>query len=944
MEYEAFIAGKHVRAKHVGFEPPLELNAALFPFQRQIVTTVLRRGECAVFGSPGIGKTLMQAETARQGAAHSGKPSLIIAPLAVAWQTRAEAARFGIEVTLCREAGDVRPGANVTNYDRLDRFDLSQFGMVLLDESSILKSYMGKTKRALIERCAAVPYRSCWTATPAPNDHMEIGNHAEFLGVMPSAEMLTRWFINDTSQTGAYRLKGHAEADFWRWVASWAVSLRRPSDLGDYDDAGYVLPPLHVETVTVGVDIVEGRGEQQLFREPTLSATEMHAELRRTAPARAAAVAEIVAREPGEQWLLWCNTNEEADRIVAAIPDAVEVRGSDSAEWKERASAWFAGLYEEECECPGNPSTRQPESGASPKTPSTPSDTPRISPALPRSDRPTQSSGGSTCASGSSGTASTSEPTGLSTTTSATLGGASSTPPTSSAESAPAPTRSGGARRTPRNTSKATCASTNSRSPSSGSSSPSREAAAPCADGRSAPTTPSEPGPGSDGSTSTTATEPGRSEGCSAPSATSASASSTTTPSDSNAPPCTCGKLTARRRKILVSKSLIFGMGMNFQACARVAFVGLNYSFEQFFQALCRTHRFGQTREVKTYVIAATTEGAIGATVERKAREYERMMDAMVKHARDARGANGLTLSESVEEVAGEGWRMQHGDCVLALKGVPDGSLDFCIHSPPFSNLYIYSDSQQDMGNAKDDAEFFAHYDFAIRELHRAMRPGRLVAVHCKQLVKYQGRDGVAGIRDFRGEIIAHFERAGFQYHSEVTIWTDPVLEMQRTKAHGLLYKQLRADSSFSRQGLAEYLVVFRKWAAENDDAAVVPVTHTKDSLPLDVWQRYASPVWMDIKRTDVLNVAIAREAADEKHICPLQLSVIERAVDLWTNPGDLVFSPFAGIGSEGVVSVKMGRRFLGVELKRAYFDRACRFLAEAAGRKQLGLFGEVGT
>jgi DNA modification methylase len=741
VNYEAFIAGKHIRAESHGFEPSLEINTQLFPFQREIVATALRRGRCAVFAAPGLGKTAMQLEWARHVASETKLPVLIIAPLAVALQTRTEGEKFGHIVTVCQSDDDVRAGINVTNYDRLDKFDLTRFAGVALDESSILKSYMGKTKRALIERCVEIPYRTCWTATPAPNDHMEIGNHSEFLGVMPSPEMLTRWFINDTSQMGTYVLKGHAVRDFWQWVASWAVSLRKPSDLGEYDDAGYDLPALRVETVSVPVDIVDGRGDA-LFREPTLSATEMHRELKRTAPARAKAVAEIVAREPAEQWLVWCNTNEEADALTAAIPDAVEVRGTDSREVKESRSMAFAR-----------------------------------------------------------------------------------------------------------------------------------------------------------------------------------------------------GEL-----RVLVSKPSIFGMGLNFQSCARVAFVGLSYSFEQFYQALCRTHRFGQTREVHTYVVGATTEGAIGAAVERKARDYEAMMDAMVKYAREARVANALTTKATIEERTGNGWTMRHGDCVIGLREtVADDSVDFCVHSPPFSNLYIYSDSQQDMGNSRDDAEFFEHYDYCIRELFRVMRPGRLVAVHCKQLVNYSGRDGRAGLRDFRGDIIRAYERAGFQFHSEVTIWTDPVIEMQRTKAHGLLYKQIRADSSFSRQGLAEYLVIMRKWAMNDNDAAkVVPVTHTKESFPLETWQRYASPVWMDIKRTNVLNTELAREDRDQKHICPLQLDVIERAVDLWSNPGDLVLSPFAGIGSEGYQSVKMGRRFLGFELKRSYFDRACRFLTDAASTKQMALFGDA--
>jgi hypothetical protein len=286
-----------------------------------------------------------------------------------------------------------------------------------------------------------------------------------------------------------------------------------------------------------------------------------------------------------------------------------------------------------------------------------------------------------------------------------------------------------------------------------------------------------------------------------------------------------------------------------------------------------------------------------------------------------------------VDQRESDKWTMYLGDSAEVLRGIPDRSIGLSVYSPPFSNLYVYSDSERDMGNSDDDAQFLEHYRFVVRELLRATRPGRLTAVHCKDLVDYQGRDGRAGLRDFPGDIIRLHESEGWKYHSRVTIWKDPVIEMQRTKAHGLLYKQLRTDSSFSRQGMAEYVLVFRKWAAEGEE--VSPVTHTKESFPLDQWQQWASPVWMDIQQTNVLNAKIAREDADEKHMCPLQLDLIERCVRLWSNAGDVVVSPFAGVGSEGVVSVKHGRKFVGVELKRAYWEQACANLAEAAQDRQ---------
>lgn len=264
---------------------------------------------------------------------------------------------------------------------------------------------------------------------------------------------------------------------------------------------------------------------------------------------------------------------------------------------------------------------------------------------------------------------------------------------------------------------------------------------------------------------------------------------------------------------------------------------------------------------------------------------------------------------------------LYNGDCVQLIRQIPDNSVHFPIFSPPFANLYIYSDDLADMGNCKNQDEFFEQFDYLIPELLRITVPGRLCAVHCKNLVKYKGRDGRSGIYDFRGDIIRHFEKYGWQYHSEVCIWTNPVLEMQKTKAQGLLYKQLKKDSSYSRQGMADYLVVFRKWTEDYIDAE--PVTHIPEEFDLPKWQNYASPVWMDISRTNVLNGRGARSEEDEKHICPLQLDVIERAVELWTNPGDIVFTPFLGIGSEAYQALKMNRRAVGIELKGSYFDMA---------------------
>lgn len=277
---------------------------------------------------------------------------------------------------------------------------------------------------------------------------------------------------------------------------------------------------------------------------------------------------------------------------------------------------------------------------------------------------------------------------------------------------------------------------------------------------------------------------------------------------------------------------------------------------------------------------------------------------------------------------------LYNADCVEVATSLPDESVDFTIYSPPFASLYTYSNSDYDMGNCKDDTEFFAQFGFLVKQMYRITHPGRLMAVHCMNLPTSKARDGYIGIRDFRGELIRMFVEAGWIYHSEVTIWKDPVTAMQRTKALGLLHKTIRKDSSMSRQGIPDYLVVMRK-PGENQK----PIAHTHEDFPVQKWQQYASPVWMDINMSRTLNKMPARENNDERHICPLQLDVIERAIELWTAPDDVVFSPFAGIGSEGYTALKMGRRFVGAELKESYYNVALGNLKEAMENQTTDIF-----
>ena len=287
-----------------------------------------------------------------------------------------------------------------------------------------------------------------------------------------------------------------------------------------------------------------------------------------------------------------------------------------------------------------------------------------------------------------------------------------------------------------------------------------------------------------------------------------------------------------------------------------------------------------------------------------------------------------------LNQSTGENYTVFHGDCVDVLKGIPDATIDYSIFSPPFASLYTYSNSPRDMGNVRNDAEFFEHFAFLIAELRRVMKPGHNVSFHCMLMPTSKERDGYIGLKDFRGELIRAFQKHGFIYASEVCIWKDPVTSMQRTKALGLLHKTVRTNACMSRQGIPDYLVTMRA-----PGEMVDKVTHEPEQYPVDKWQKVASPVWMDIDPSDTLQYRSAREQDDERHICPLQLEVIRRGIDLWTNPGDVVLSPFTGIGSEGFVAVEMGRKFVGAELKQSYFEQAARNLAAAEQEQTQDLF-----
>lgn len=286
-------------------------------------------------------------------------------------------------------------------------------------------------------------------------------------------------------------------------------------------------------------------------------------------------------------------------------------------------------------------------------------------------------------------------------------------------------------------------------------------------------------------------------------------------------------------------------------------------------------------------------------------------------------------LIDCVDSAFGDSFAAYCGDSCQVIPQIESETIGFSIYSPPFQNIFVYSDSEADMGNCSTDDEFNQHYQFLVREMHRVTKPGRLTAVHCSDLPSSKWKDGVIGLKDFPGDIVRIHQAEGWIFHSRVCVWRDPVVEMTRTKALGLLYKQLKKDSTRSRMGVADYVMVFRK-PGENAE----PVEQMPENFPVSQWQKWASPVWMDINQTNTLNVRMAKDGADEKHLCPLQLDLIERAVTMWSNPGNVVLSPFMGIGSEGVTAIKLKRKFIGIELKQSYFKHAARYL-EAQERQE---------
>ncbi len=723
-KYNEFLETKKTQKIVSGFQvEDADLNPILFDFQKYCVKRALEVGKFALFEDCGLGKTIQQLEWADKVSKHTQGAILILAPLAVISQTIEEAKKFGYSVREYDE--DCERGIYITNYDNLENIDASLFSGVVLDESSILKNFAGKTRTALIEAFQNTPYKLACTATPSPNDTTEICNHAEFLNIMSRTEMLAMYFVHDGGSTSDWRLKGHAKQSFWDFVSTWAVMLNKPSDIG-FDDTGYNLPPLKVIEEMV---ITPKKNNGLLFNESAVSATEYHKELRATYQLRLDRVAEIVNKSD-ENFIIWIGHDEEGKYLRSLLPDAVEVKGSDSKEYKKDKLLGF-----------------------------------------------------------------------------------------------------------------------------------------------------------------------GRGE-----------------------------------FRILITKLKIAQFGLNYQNCHNQIYASLDFSFEATYQGIRRSYRFGQTEQVNIYLVTTDTMANVKDSFENKQRAFKEMQASMTEAMnRNIKNKLSLQKMETTNQYKSDKCDIRLGDCVQLIRDIPSESIGFSIFSPPFAELYTYSDKLEDMGNSKDYKEFFTAFNFLVKELYRVMWSGRNVAVHCMDLPIQKGKEGYIGLRDFSGMILQAFQEVGFIYHSRVTIWKNPVTEMQRTKALGLLHKQVKKDAAMSRVGIPDYLMIFRK-----DGEHEHPV-HC--DIDVDTWQKFASPVWMDINYSNTLNGANAREDSDEKHICPLQLDTIDRAIRLWSNEGDTVLTPFLGIGSEVHEAIKLKRFGIGFELKDSYFNEAvknCRKIEQEVSQKSL--------
>lgn len=733
-DYNAFLQSKAPKVEIVGFDPG-PVNPILFDWQADVVRWNIKRGRAANFQDCGLGKTIQSVEWIRQMAPNCG---LIVAPLGVTRQTIKEAKdMLGVEIQYCTEPQH-KDGLWITNYDRLHNFvsSIPEYEAIALDESSILKSLDGKTRTLLLDEFTVIKYRSCWTATPAPNDLTELCNHAEFLGVMSRKEMLATFFVHDSEESGdrGWRLKKHAQADFWRWVAQWAVYIRKPSDLG-YDDGNFILPALNIEQVTLDSEFVQ---DGMLFPSLAKGITGRTSARKATMDDRINEAARII-QESGDQWIVWHGLNDEGvklNRILNGSSVLIEGKTSD-ADRAEREEKW----------------------------------------------------------------------------------------------------RNGGA-------------------------------------------------------------------------------------------------------QTLITKAGMFGFGMNWQHCHNVLYLGLDDSFEKWYQSIRRCWRFGQKHPVNVVVVTTDAESAIVDNVKRKERNADEMAAGIVDAMRDAQiesvhGEQSRRDIYKMKTIKTDDYTLMLGDSMERIKEIPDASVGLTVSSIPFGGkLYTYSPSDRDLGNCKDNDVFFQQFAFLIPELLRVTKPGRRCCIHVQQLATTMVNDGVIGMYDFRADVVRAFVAAGWIYDGEVVIDKDPQAQAIRTKAKSLMFVQKNKDSASSRPAMADYILPFRA-PGENKEPVKTDVSNEE-------WIEYARPIWYNIKESDTLSYQSARDNADERHICPLQLETIRRCIRLWSNKNDVVLDPFGGIGSTGYVAMEQGRRAVMCELKESYFNQMVKNMA--ASVKQESLFSMTVT
>jgi len=748
MDYQKFLKQKELTIKPAGFDVNNEIiNPVLFPFQRDIVRWAVKKGRCAVFLDTGLGKTFIQLEWARI----IGKPTLIFAPLSVARQTIREGKKINIDVAYVRSQDELTEGINITNYEMIDNFDSSQVEAIILDESSIIKSISGKIRQKLIHKFRHIPYKLCCTATPAPNDYIELGNHAEFLNVCTMQEMLAMFFINANkehtyiigdktiikkgSNKGGqeWRLKHHAEDAFFKWLSNWAIVMTKPSDLG-YEDGGFNLPPLNIKTIFVETNY---KPEDKLFF-IGLSGIEDRLQVRtQTIEQKLEGLKQISF---DGQLIVWCGLDKESAALKKYFGNiAVEVKGSDSPEDKARSFEDFQdGKY-----------------------------------------------------------------------------------------------------------------------------------------------------------------------------------------------------------KVLITKPKIGGFGMNFQNANTMVFFGINDSWETYYQAIRREWRFGQKNPVNCYIILSEYEREVLENIKRKDNQAWRLKEKMISLLKDYEKGEiqGIDVHKDdykEDTVTNHKWTAMLGDSCIRIKEIENNSIDMSIYSPPFADLFVYSNSYRDLGNCKNWDEFFTHYRFIVEEVLRITKPGRLSCVHTSDIPALANRDGYIGLKDFPGKVIALHEECGWIFTGRIFIQKNPQAQAIRVKSKALLFVQMQKDSSHSRPALVDQVLIFKK-PGENK----IPIQPVKNGeLDNEKWIQWAHGIWTDIKETETLQYYHARDPEDEKHICPLQLGTIERCIKLYSNPGEVVFTPFMGIGSEVYMAVKLGRRAIGIELKESYFRTAIKYLRAIGSQESLDGFG----